>query len=116
MTMGVILGLVSVVQKYLKNSYECEFKKEDLHRYMTGYCLFYKYDGKTWVIDAMEDSSHLGHLMNNEPDTTANAKPYGFRLEGKLYMFIYAKRDIAIGEQIVWDYGEKNLPWRNVSS
>lgn len=27
---------------------------------------------------------------------------------------LYASRDIEIGEELRYDYGEKNLPWRKV--
>ena len=35
--------------------------------------------------------------------------------DGKsLYLALYALRDIMIGEELRYDYGVKDLPWRNL--
>lgn len=34
--------------------------------------------------------------------------------EGKTYLALYALRDIAIGEELRYDYGVKDLPWRKL--
>ena len=31
----------------------------------------------------------------------------------KIYLALYALKDIAVGEQLYYDYGVQGLPWRN---
>lgn len=55
-----------------------------------------------FVNDAEKGSSNNNSVMKLEV----------FNNQPKLCL--YASRDIEIGEELRYDYGEKNLPWRKV--
>ena len=61
-------------------------------------------------------SSGLGRLVNdaspNKPN--CNCVMRKIKTETKTYLALYALRDIAIGEELRYDYGVKDLPWCNV--
>lgn len=60
-------------------------------------------------------SSGLGGLVNdaspNKPN--CNCVMRNIKAETKTYLTLYVLRDIAIGEELGYDYGVKDLPWRN---
>ena len=45
-------------------------------------------------------------FMNHESMKDSNAYADYIRVEGKVHILIYAKRDIKIGEEIFFDYGD----------
>ncbi len=76
----------------------------------------FPWNGKRWTIDATEDSPFLGHLINH-------SRVYP-RLEGKIHtvngkphLILVALSHIDAGEELSYDYGEKDpvaiaaYPW-----
>ena len=57
-------------------------------------------------------SDGLGRLVNDAPPQKANSTIRKVRTDGICSLHIYGKKDINIGDQITYDYGVNDLPWR----
>ena len=69
----------------------------------------------TFSVDATF-SSGLGRLVNdaspNRPN--CNCVMRKIKVGEKTYLALYALRDIAVGEELRYDYGVTDLPWRKI--
>ena len=58
----------------------------------------------------------MGRLVNdasaNKPN--CNCVMRKIKAGAKTYLALYALKDIAIGEELRYDYGVKDLPWRKI--
>ena len=61
-------------------------------------------------------SSGLGRLVNDASPNKPNCNCVMRKIKAgtNIYLALYALRDIAVGEELRYDYGVKDLPWRNV--
>ena len=50
-------------------------------------------------------------FVNDSPD--ANSKMKKINFQGSPRLCLFATKEILEGEEIVYDYGVKDLPWRN---
>ena len=58
-------------------------------------------------------SERYGQFMNHAPGSLANAMPVlPVVVEGRLRVGFVATKDIAPGQEIVWDYGVRGEPWQ----
>lgn len=64
-------------------------------------------------IDASR-SSRFARFINDSPRRSANCMPKYTLLNGNPHVLIFATRDIKVGDELRYDYGLKNLPWRQV--
>lgn len=84
-------------------SYSCDL-------YNVPILLFYHFS-----IDATDDPSDVklkyGRLINHGVKKAANAKVKVVDIDGTPHLFICARREIQVGEEILYDYGVSNLPW-----
>ena len=55
---------------------------------------------------------HLGRLVNHGEEDEINAKMCKMALENKPVLTLFAITDIRKGEEIRYDYGVNNLPWK----
>ena len=83
------------------------------------YMMDFKYSGKWFCIDATEESPFKGRLLNHSRKQ-ANAKKELVEVaKNQPRIIIRAKKDIAVGQEIVYDYGDKTKaslkanPWLN---
>lgn len=60
-------------------------------------------------------SSGLGRLVNDALPSKANCVMRKIKEGSKMYLALYARRDIMMGEELRYDYGVKDLPWRKLS-
>ena len=63
------------------------------------------------------DASHsdgLGRLVNDEYSKKANCKMKKIICEGVPKLWLCAIKDIKSGQQLTYDYGVNNLPWRKL--
>lgn len=58
----------------------------------------------------MEDGS-LGRLVNDD-HVHPNCRMKRVLVGGKPHLCLFAARDIHRGEEITYDYGDSNWPWR----
>jgi len=75
-------------------------------------CMFFFY----LSIDATTTETRLGRLFNHSRKQF-NVKPKIINIDGQPRVALFAERYITIGEELLWDYGErrksvlKNNPW-----
>lgn len=55
----------------------------------------------------------LGKMINDQR-TRANCKMKKVSIDQVPRLFIFAQRDINNGEELRYDYGVQNLPWRKL--
>ena len=60
-------------------------------------------------------SDCLGRLVNDGVGQGANAVIKHLRIGHRTVLCLFAKRDIAVGEELRYDYGVSDLPWRTAS-
>lgn len=66
-------------------------------------------------IDATEERETgptLGRLVNHGEKNEVNVKPSILDFEGTPVICLFALTDIAEGEELLYDYGVSNLPWK----
>ncbi|XP_065942405.1 uncharacterized protein [Magallana gigas] len=94
-------------------------RKEGLRREKSyparrGSCIFFfVWNSKKYCLDATE-SSRKGRFANDAApgDVQCNASVKCLPSKGKPYLALFANRKIGIGEEIRYDYGVPDLPWR----
>lgn len=80
------------------------------------YLYFFRFDSRYLCLDATVDDGSYGRLVNHSR-LRPNCKAVGFMVDRKPAIGIVAVRDISVGEEILYDYGEKSaetlerLPW-----
>jgi len=57
----------------------------------------------------------LGKFVNDAPRREANCVAKLLMIDSNPHIAIFASRDIEPGEEIDYDYGGKDLPWRKVT-
>ncbi|KAJ8023168.1 N-lysine methyltransferase KMT5A-B [Holothuria leucospilota] len=83
----------------------------------TGFRFFFLFKSKGYCIDATEEPAEiepcLGRLVNHGEKNEINAKlkviPDN---KGQPALCLFAHRDIIAGEELLYDYGIKDLPWK----
>lgn len=70
---------------------------------MLGFCIY--------SVDAAKEDGSLGRLVNDD-HINPNAKMKYLTLQGKPHLCLFAIRDINQGEEITYNYGDSNWPWR----
>ncbi len=85
--------------------YTGRVRKNDDHLSVNNYLYEYPipdYIGRSHVIDATE--GNLIRFVNHK--TSANLKPVYAFIEGIYHLILLAKREIAVGEELTYDYGK----------
>ncbi|XP_073715786.1 histone-lysine N-methyltransferase SETMAR-like isoform X2 [Misgurnus anguillicaudatus] len=72
---------------------------------------FFKHRGRDYCIDASFNDGSLGRLVNDSEQP--NGKMKKIELEGKPHLCLFSIKDINPGEEITYDYGGHDLPWRS---
>lgn len=62
-------------------------------------------------VDAAKEDGSLGRLVNDD-HINPNAKMKYLTVEGKPHLCLFATRDISPGEEITYNYGDSDWPWR----
>lgn len=71
---------------------------------LTHYLCFYS-------VDAAKEDGSLGRLVNDD-HLNPNAKMKYFAVKGKPHLCLFAARDINAGEELTYNYGDADWPWR----
>ncbi|XP_058490685.1 N-lysine methyltransferase KMT5A-A-like isoform X4 [Solea solea] len=74
------------------------------------YIYTFKHQGSYYCIDACIEDGSLGRLVNDDPNP--NAKMKKIDVDGVPHLCLFAIMAIKAGEEITYDYGGHNLPWR----
>ncbi|XP_033933855.2 uncharacterized protein [Pseudochaenichthys georgianus] len=71
----------------------------------------FHFDGKLWCVDAAKEDESLGRLVNDD-HRNPTAKMRQLSVQGKPHLCLFADRDISPGEEITYNYGDSDWPWR----
>ncbi|XP_077139179.1 uncharacterized protein LOC143804702 [Ranitomeya variabilis] len=72
----------------------------------------FKWNEKLWCIDAANDDGSFGRLANDE-HKSPNCRMKTFIHNGKPHLCLFAIRDINPGDEITYNYGNSDWPWRD---
>ena len=71
------------------------------------YSYYFEFGDDNWCIDATEESKYMGRLINHSRKNP-NLKPKKIEVDGLPHLIFLAKRDIGIGEELLFDYGDRS--------
>ncbi|KAJ8037512.1 N-lysine methyltransferase KMT5A [Holothuria leucospilota] len=75
---------------------------------------FLFYFGRNKCIDATVDNGRLGRFVNDAVGSKENCVMKPLKIGGTTRLCLFAKWDIDAGEELRYDYGIDDLPWRKV--
>ncbi|XP_072443722.1 N-lysine methyltransferase KMT5A-A isoform X1 [Chiloscyllium punctatum] len=70
------------------------------------YMYYFQYLSKTYCVDATKETSRLGRLINHSKNGNCQTKLHD--VDGKPHLILVASRDIAKGEELLYDYGDRS--------
>ncbi|CAL8291717.1 unnamed protein product [Gadus morhua 'NCC'] len=77
----------------------------------SGFLFTFKWGGKTWCIDASREDGSFGRLVNDD-HRHPNARMKRIDFAGSTHLCLFALKDIKEGEEIAYNYGGEDCPWR----
>ncbi|XDV25875.1 hypothetical protein PO909_029708, partial [Leuciscus waleckii] len=72
----------------------------------------FRFNGKQLWVDGAKDDGALGRLVNDD-HINANSKMKIIRVDKKPHLCLFAIKDIRPGEEISYNYGDSEWPWRH---
>ncbi|XP_054861287.1 inactive histone-lysine N-methyltransferase 2E-like [Amphiprion ocellaris] len=96
----------------LINKQECEKRQRLYHSSLKVFMFEFRFNGKLWCVDAAKEDGSLGRLVNDD-HINPNTKMKYFSVQGKPHLCLFAIRDISPGEEITYNYGDSDWPWRS---
>ncbi|KAL7841057.1 hypothetical protein SRHO_G00247480 [Serrasalmus rhombeus] len=91
---------------------ESRRRRRVYHGAMNAFMFDFLWHGKFWTIDAARDDGSLGRLVNDD-HINPNCKMKRLIVEGRPHLCLFALRDITPGEEITYNYGDGDCPWRS---
>ncbi|MBZ3878806.1 N-lysine methyltransferase SETD8 [Sciurus carolinensis] len=79
------------------------------------YMYYFQYLSKTYCVDATRETNRLGRLINHSQRGNCQTKLHD--IDGVPHLILIASRDIAAGEELLYDYGDRSrasieaYPW-----
>lgn len=70
------------------------------------YMYYFQYLSKTYCVDATKETTRLGRLINHSKNGNCQTKLH--HVDGKPHLVLVASRDIAEGEELLYDYGDRS--------
>ncbi|CAF0970469.1 unnamed protein product [Adineta steineri] len=128
---GTVRGRgVYTTKKFFRNDYIVEYAGELLtqaeakqreniygrNHNIGCYMYYFKWGEKVFCVDATEETNRLGRLINHSRKNS-NCQPKVFVVRDQPRLVLVALRDIDIGEELFYDYGERrkdiieSFPW-----
>ncbi|KAE8295333.1 N-lysine methyltransferase KMT5A [Larimichthys crocea] len=95
----------------LINHEESVRRRKTYHRACTVFMFDFQWKEKTWCIDATQEDGSFGRLVNDD-HKRPNCKMKRIITEAKPHLCLFALRDIQTGEEITYNYGGNDWPWR----
>ena len=80
------------------------------------YMYFFEHKTKSYCVDATAETTRLGRLLNHSR-LYSNCHTKVFEMDARPYLILLASRDIRAGEELTFDYGDRNrnavqsYPW-----
>ncbi|XP_041858543.1 uncharacterized protein LOC121650850 isoform X2 [Melanotaenia boesemani] len=95
----------------LISSAESQRRRRIYHSKCTVFMFDFYWKDKWWCIDASQEDDSLGRLVNDD-HKNPNCKIKKILTDCKPHLCLFALRDIDPGEEITYDYGGTEWPWR----
>ncbi|XP_062066612.1 N-lysine methyltransferase KMT5A-like [Lepus europaeus] len=70
------------------------------------YMYYFQYLSKTYCVDATRETNRLGRLINHSKCGNCQTKLHD--MDGVPHLILIAARDIAAGEELLYDYGDRS--------
>ncbi|XP_041058725.1 N-lysine methyltransferase KMT5A-A [Carcharodon carcharias] len=70
------------------------------------YMYYFQYLSKNYCVDATKETTRLGRLINHSKNGNCQTKLHN--VDGKPHLILVASRDIAKGEELLYDYGDRS--------
>ncbi|XP_037391636.1 uncharacterized protein LOC119263482 isoform X4 [Pygocentrus nattereri] len=93
------------------NDAESQRRRKLYHPSCAAFMFAFKWRGKTWCIDAAREDGSFGRLVNDEHQHP-NCRMKKIDVNGKPHLCLFALNDIKEGEEVTYDYGGEDCPWR----
>lgn len=90
---------------------ECERRQRLYHDALKVFMFEFRYNGKLLCVDAARDDGSLGRLVNDD-HINPNSRMKTICVDGKPHLCLFATRNICAGEEITYNYGDSEWPWR----
>lgn len=71
------------------------------------YMYYFVHKNRNYCIDATAESGRLGRLINHSK-TAGNCHTKLTEIKNRPYLMLMASRDISVGEELLYDYGDRN--------
>ena len=75
-------------------------------------CIFFLHLCSLDATTESKSGPKLGRLVNHGEKDEVNCKMECLNVTGSLALVLFAVKDIAIGQELLYDYGVSNLPWK----
>ncbi|GAA6078014.1 uncharacterized protein LOC125141181 isoform X1 [Tachysurus ichikawai] len=72
----------------------------------------FQWKGKTWCIDAAKEDGSFGRLINDD-HKHPNCRMKKIEVDRRPHLCLFALKDIKQGQEITYDYGGTDWPWRS---
>ncbi|XP_054908272.1 uncharacterized protein LOC129374093 [Poeciliopsis prolifica] len=95
----------------LINSEESKRRRALYHSACAVYMFDFLWHGRWWCIDASQEKNSLGRLVNDD-HINPNCTMKKILVDGKPHLCLFANKDINPGEEITYNYGGNDWPWR----
>ncbi|XP_052413409.1 uncharacterized protein LOC127958551 isoform X2 [Carassius gibelio] len=93
------------------NDEELQNRRKRYHASSAAFMFEFKRRGKTWCIDASREDGSFGRIVNDD-QKHPNCEMRKIYVNGKIHLCLFALNDIKEGEEITYDYGGVDYPWR----
>lgn len=70
------------------------------------YMYYFQFNTKTYCVDATKETERLGRLLNHSK--TGNCQTKLHSVDGRPHLILVASRDISLGEELLYDYGDRS--------
>ncbi|KAL1250797.1 hypothetical protein QQF64_018593 [Cirrhinus molitorella] len=90
---------------------ECERRQSIYHDALKVFLFEFRYNGKLLCVDAARDDGSLGRFVNDD-HINPNSRMKTICVDGKPHLCLFATRNISPDDEITYDYGDSEWPWR----
>ncbi|XP_053389498.1 uncharacterized protein LOC123565665 [Mercenaria mercenaria] len=76
------------------------------------FMFFFSFNGKQMCYDATETHDSMARFANDAGNASRNSKMQIVVHNSTPHLCLFATTDITAGDEVLYDYGDKNLPWK----
>ncbi|MED6259299.1 hypothetical protein ATANTOWER_020404 [Ataeniobius toweri] len=93
------------------NKQEYERRLKIYHDALKVFMFEFRHNGKQLCVDAAREDGSLGRLVNDD-HLNPNSRMKTITVNGQPHLCLFAVKDITPGEEITYNYGNSEWPWR----